>query len=590
MEDHVIKMLLNRIENYGSGEIIRFREKTRKSWTWNHLGEKVEQVLTGLNLLGCREMDSVGIISQNRAEWLVADLGIMANRSVTVPIYATSSPDQIQYIIEEAEIRILFVGTCEQKDSVKFLLDEVESLEYIVVFDECKVVDERVLSFNRFIELSGEHGSHITLNEKVHEYHAEDLATIIYSSGTTGEPKGVMLKHSHFAHTYRVHQQRLKVSEKDVSLAFLPLSHVFERLWTHFMLYSGVVNVFLDNPRDVVEAMREVRPTLMCAVPRFFDKTYQGVQAEMSKWSPVKKSIFKWAVSTGLKANKYRSRSEMMPRLLQFRLSLAEKLVFQKLRNVLGGNIRFMPCAGAALSDEILKFFHAVGLFITYGYGLTETSATVSCFRDDYYQYGTCGSVMPEVEVKIGENHEILVKGEGVFSGYFKKEEATREVMTDGWFHTGDKGCLDSRGNLIMVDRIKDLMKTSVGKYISPQKIETLFASEELVEQMLVVGDNRPYVTALIVPLVSKLKMIAQTKNIEVEDEDELLYSKEVNEAFEEYMHELQEHLAPYERVKKFALLQHPFTIEDGTMTNTLKLRRRHIEKKYQDVIDKLYA
>lgn len=586
----MVRMLLDRIEKYGNGEIVRFREKTRKSWTWNQLGEKVEQVLTGLNYLGCREKENVGILSQNRAGWLVADLGIMANRSVTVPIYATSSEDQIRYIAEETEISILFVGTCEQKETVKFLLDEVESLEYIVVFDDCKTVDERVLSFNRFLELSGESGSHIRLNEKVHEYSSEDLATIIYSSGTTGEPKGVMLKHRHFAHTYRVHQKRLNVSEQDVSMAFLPLSHVFERLWTHHMLFCGATIVFLDNPREVVEAMREVKPTLMCAVPRFFDKTYQGIQSEMERWSPIKRTIFKWVVATGLKANKYRSRSENIPLLLKTRLFIAEKLVFQKLRNVLGGNIRFMPCAGAALSNEILQFFHAMGLFITYGYGLTETSATVSCFKDDRYAFGTCGSVMPGIEVKIGDSNEILVKGEGVFSGYYKKEQATKEVMTEGWFHTGDKGCLDADGNLIMVDRIKDLMKTSVGKYISPQKIETLFACEELVEQMLVVGDNRPYVTALIVPLLSKLKMIAKKKNIEVEDEDELLYSQDVNDAFEEYMNNIQRHLAPYERVKKFALLQQHFSIEDGTMTNTLKLRRRYIEKKYRDVIEKLYA
>ncbi|WP_025007254.1 AMP-dependent synthetase/ligase [Marinilabilia salmonicolor] len=590
MENHVIRMLLNRIEEFGDEEIIRFREKTKKSWSWNQLGEKVEQALSGLHVLGSRPGDNVGIISQNRAEWLLTDLGIMANRGVTVPLYATSSMDQIRYILNETEIRILFVGTCEQKEMLKCLLDEDNTLEQMVVFDECNTVDDRILSFSSFLELSQKKGLHISISDNVSDYHSDDLATIIYSSGTTGEPKGVMLKHSHFVNAWKIHQERLEVSSEDVSLSFLPLSHVFERLWTHLMLFSRVINVFLDDPRDVVNALRQVKPTMMCVVPRFFDKTYQGIQEEMLRWSPIKQKIFNWAITTGLKANKYRSRHAELPRTLQWKLAFSEKLVFRKLRGVFGGNIRFMPCAGAALSTEILKFFHAFGLFVTYGYGLTETSATVSCFRDDVYSYGTCGSVMPGVEVKIGDNSEILVRGASVFSGYYKKEKETQEVMTDGWFHTGDEGMLDENGDLIMTDRIKDLMKTSVGKYVSPQKIETLLQQQELVEQIVVVGDNRPYVTALIVPLLSKLKELALLRNIEVPEGDDLLYHPHVLQAFEDHIHEVQQNLAPYEKVKKVALLEEPFTMENGTMTNTLKLKRRKIEEKYKGVIDGLYG
>ncbi|WP_291861918.1 long-chain fatty acid--CoA ligase [Marinilabilia sp.] len=589
MENHVIRMLLSRIEEFGSEEIIRFREKTKKSWSWNQLGEKVEEVLSGLHILGSRAEDNVGIISQNRAEWFLTDLGIMANRGVVVPMYATSSMEQIRYILNETEIKILFVGTCEQKEMVKCLLDEENTLERIIVFDNCNTVDDRILSFSSFLGLSQEQSFHISLSDKLVSYQPDDLATIIYSSGTTGEPKGVMLKHSHFVNAWKIHEERLSLSPDDVSLSFLPLSHVFERIWSHIMLYSRVVIVFLDNPRDVVDALKEVRPTQMCVVPRFFDKTYQGIQEEMLRWSPVKQKIFKWAIAEGLQANGYRSRNAKLPLILKWKLAVADKLVFRKLRNVFGGNIRSMPCAGATLSQDILKFFNAFGLFVTYGYGLTETTASVSCFRNDVYTYGTCGTVMPGVEVKIGAENEILVKGDSVFSGYYKKEQETAAVMTDGWFHTGDEGKLTEDGDLIMTDRLKDLMKTSVGKYVSPQKIETLLQQEELVEQIVVVGDNRPFVTALIVPLMSKLKEMAGQKIIENIADQDLLSHPGLLEVIEDHVLAAQQHLASYERVKKVKLLEEPFTIENGTMTNTLKLRRRKIEEKYREVIDEMY-
>jgi long-chain acyl-CoA synthetase len=589
MENHVIKMLLSRIEEYGPEEIIRFREKTKKSWSWNQLGEKVEQVLSGLHILGNRAGDNVGILSQNRAEWFLTDLGILANRGVVVPMYATSSMEQIRYILVETEMKILFVGTCEQKETVKCLLDEDNSLERIIVFDDCNTVDDRILPFFSFLGLSQKQGFHIPLAEKIPSYQPDDFATIIYSSGTTGEPKGVMLKHSHFVNAWEIHEERLSFSPDDVSMSFLPLSHVFERIWSHIMLYSRVVLVFLENPRDVVDALKEVRPTLMCVVPRFFDKTYQGIQDEMKAWSPVKQKVFKWAIAAGLHANNYRSRNAKLPLILKWKLAVADKLVFRKLRDVFGGQIRTMPCAGATLSLDVLKFFNAFGLFVTYGYGLTETTASVSCFREDVYTYGTCGRVMPGVEVKIGAENEILVKGESVFSGYYKKEKETAAVMTDGWFHTGDEGRLEENGDLIMIDRIKDLMKTSVGKYVSPQKIETLLQREGLVEQIVVVGDNRPFVSALVVPLMSKLKEMAAQRNIENVEDQDLLTHPELLEAVEDCILEAQQHLASYEKVKKVKLLEEPFTIENGTMTNTLKLRRRKIEEKYRGVINEMY-
>jgi len=589
MEDHVIKVLTNRIARYGSREVIRFREKTRRSLSWEELGKQVEQVMNALGKLGCREGDNVGIFSPNRAEWIVADLGIMANRCVTVPMYATSSEDQLKYILEETNIKVLFVGKQLQLEAVMSLFDSISSLEQIVVFDECSMDDERILTYDDFLDLSASYEHFLSLNDRLNEYRTDDMASIIYSSGTTGEHKGVVLKHHHFTFAFRIHEKRLDISEQDVSMSFLPLSHVFERLWTHYMLYSGVTCVFLDNPREVMEALASVKPSLMCTVPRFFDKTYQGIQSEVAGWPAIKRKIFQWAMKSGLKANEYRCCSNRYPLFLKGKLVIAEKLVFKRLRDVFGGNIRLMPCAGAALNTDILKFFHAMGLFVLYGYGLTETTATVSCFRPDQFKYGTCGSVMPEVEVKIGDDSEILVRGGNVFSGYYKNEKATEAVLKDGWFHTGDEGRIDEEGNLIMTDRIKDLMKTSVGKYVSPQKIEMLLGEDDVIEQVVVIGDDRPYMTALIVPEMTRLKVLAESHDIPTGEAGELVHSNKVRLLLQKRLEKAQSSLPGYEKVVNFTLLDEPFSMEEGTMTNTLKLRRKKIQEKYRDLIEEMY-
>ncbi|MFW5754266.1 MAG: AMP-dependent synthetase/ligase, partial [Marinilabiliaceae bacterium] len=455
--------------------------------------------------------------------------------------------------------------------------------------DECSINDERILTYDDFLELSASYEHFRSLTDSLNDYRTDDTATIIYSSGTTGEPKGVVLKHHHFIFAFRIHDQRLEITEQDVSMSFLPLSHVFERLWTHLMLHSGAVCVFLENPREVMDALTTVKPSLMCTVPRFFDKTYQGILDEMARWPSAKRNIFKWAINAGLQANEYRCQSKELPFLLKLKMFFADTLVHKRLRDVFGGNMRIMPCAGAALNTDVLKFFHAMGLFVIYRYGLTETSATVSCFKSDEYTYGTSGTVMPGLELKIEADNEILVKGKSVFSGYYKKEKETREVMENGWFHTGDKGRLDERGDLIMVGRIKDLMKTFVGKYVSPQKLELLIGQEDFVEQVIVVGDNRPYVTALVVPDIVKLNHLAEKSGIKIEEKD-LTSSDSIHQLLENRLQKVQEHLSGNERVVKFALLQEPFSMEEGSMTNTLKLRRKIIEKKYRDIIEDLYS
>jgi long-chain acyl-CoA synthetase len=356
------------------------------------------------------------------------------------------------------------------------------------------------------------------------------------------------------------------------------------------LLYRGAIIAFLENPKEVIQVLPVVKPNLMCTVPRFFEKTYQGIVDEVAKWPAAKRKIFSWAVSVGHQVSDYRAKGATPPGLLGLKHRLADKLVLSKLRNIFGGQIKVMPCAGAAIPVDILKFFHAVGIFVNFGYGLTETMATVSCLRSDTYDLESCGSIMPEVEVMIGAGGEILVRGKSVFQGYYKDPDYTASVMREGWFHTGDEGFLTPNGDLVMTDRIKDLMKTSVGKYVSPQKLEMLLAQDEHVDQIIVVGDNRKFVTALVVPVMDKLKSFAQIHGIDWQDEEALCQQPQVLEMLKLRFDQLQAGLSPYERVVHFALLPKAFSIEAGTMTSTLKLRRRAIEKRFAPLIEQMYS
>ena len=592
MEDHLIRMFLNRTKTFDTKEVLRYRDedKTYQSLNWKQLKARVDDVLSGLSALDCGKQENVGIFSANRYEWLITDLGILANSSVVVPFYATASREQVKYIVDETQMRFIFVGNKEQMELALSLMDKGSTLKKIIIFDHLTIEDDRVMSFEDFLLLPSQNGINLIIEDVQQHYSADDLATIIYTSGTTGEPKGAMLKHDNFMYCFQIHDKRLNVTEKDVSLCFLPLSHVFERLWSHYMLHCGAVNVFLENPREVIEVLPVVKPTLMCTVPRFFDKTYKGIQAELSKWPGFKQKIFKWSMAIGHEMIEYKCRSQKIPFALRFKYTIADFLVLKKLRRIFGGKIKAMPCSGSAIDTYVLKFFHAMGIFVNYGYGATETTATVSCFKTDRYYYGTCGTVMPGVDVMIADDSEILVKGRSVFSGYYKKPEETKAALVNGWFQTGDEGYIDHQQNLIMIDRIKDLMKTSVGKYVSPQKLEMLLSRDELVEQIIVVGDNRQFVTALVVPAKEKLSQTAKNIGIVFQNEDELIQSPKIYQLFENRFSKLQQDLTPYERVVKFVLLKEPFSIEAGTMTNTLKLRRRSIEKGFRHLIDQMYS
>lgn len=594
MIENIVTMVRGQATKYGEREVLKYFDKKSRQITsinWADFVRQIDQLAASLYHFGYDSGENIGIFSNNKPEWIITDLGIMANGGVVVPFYATASASQVKYIIDETNMHLMFVGSEDQLVVARTMFQETETLEMIVVFDQDYVSDNpKILTFRDFIKIGCSEKFKIRKAEVEVEFKPDNLATIIYTSGTTGEQKGAMLGHDNFMFCFTIHDKRLHLTDQDISMCFLPLSHVFERTWTLYQLHVGAVNFILENPREVIEYLPKVRPTVMCTVPRFFDKTYEGIVTEKAKWPAWKQKVFDWAIRTGHKVSNYRSKSSEIPPKLKFKYKLAETLVLKKLRLVFGGNIKEMPCAGAAIRPELLRFFHAAGIFVNYGYGATETSATVSCFRSEEYDFDTCGTIMPDIFVKISHEGEILVKGGTVFKGYFKKPEATAEVLKDGWYYTGDEGKIKPKDGLVMTDRIKDLMKTSVGKYVSPQKLELLLGKDEFIEQIIVVGDNRKFVTALIVPAFEPLKKYVSINGIEFTDIKGFIAKNEIRELFKTRIESLQTELTPYERVVDFRLLHEPFSIENQAMTSTLKLRRKVITAKHKHLIDEMYS
>ena len=592
---HIALLFRQRAAIHADRTMYRFRKSGMPGWqkyTWTQVAADTENVAMALLQNGIHKGDNIGIIGANSAEWLISDYAIQTVGAVTVPMYTTSTPDQIQYIINEARIAIVFAGNAELADRIMAVVTDCPSVRLLVCFDDSQplIHGKRCITFSALKNSGANSGLNNELKNRISTLAASDLATIIYTSGTTGEPKGVMLRHETLLHSLSIHDIRLELSDADRSLCFLPLCHVFERLWSYYVMHRGAENWLLDNPKDVIQVLPEVKPTVMCVVPRFFEKTWEGIMAEAKKWPVIKQRIFNSAVETGMQALAYKKNNGPLPFLLKIKLAVAARLVHQKLRMVLGGQIRFLPCAGAAISPDLVKFFHAVGVFVNYGYGLTETCATVSCYKSDVFDPDTAGTPMPEVQIRISDDGEIQIKSKTVFDGYYNKPEATAAVLKDGWFSTGDKGYLTPEGNLVMTDRIKDLFKTSGGLYVSPQKLELVFKKDPLIEQIAIIGDNRKYVTALIVPVQNVLESIAAEFRIEVADKRLLYNNDKINAVLQARFETLQAGLQPHEQVKRFTLLPAPFTIEKGEMTSTLKLKRGAIEKNYSGLIEKMYV
>ncbi|WP_429167065.1 AMP-dependent synthetase/ligase [Aeromonas rivipollensis] len=590
---HLVRVMRERIARLGNKAALRVQQDGQwRAIGWRTLGQAMDYCAQALIRAGHQPTEMVGIYARNMPEWTQADLGILAARGVSVPIYPTNTLDQLRYIVKDAGIKLLFVGEQPQFDQALLLLESGE-INQIVTLDG--TVDlrgcEQASHFQTFLSSGNHQPSELALRMREQHYRMDDLLTLIYTSGTTGEPKGVMLDFNNIAACFEMHDRRLDLGEQDVSLCMLPLSHVFERAWSYYVLYCGAENVYIRDPQKVMDVIGEVKPTVMCAVPRLYEKAYAMIQAKVAQAPRLRRALFGWATGVGKRMVATRQAGKSASPLLYLQLALAERLVFRKLRARFGGRTRFLPVAGARLADDVNLFFQAMGLNLKYGYGMTETTATVCCYEDSQFKLGSIGTVMDGIEVKLGENNELLVRSPTVMRGYYNKPEATAEVMTeDGFLRTGDAGELDDEGNIYFTERLKELMKTSNGKYVAPQLVEGTLGKDRFIEQIAIVADARHFVSALIVPCFESLEEYARSINLQYQCKTELLRHSKVVEFFEARIADLQQELAKFEQVKKFTLLPSAFSMELGEITPTMKLRRKIIESKYQSEIEAMYS
>lgn len=591
-------LICRQAKKYGDRIALKYRNYETESWipvSWNQFAAKVKNVSNALIALGTEVQENVGIFSQNMPECLYTDFGAFGSRVVTIPLYATSSEAQVHYILEDAGIRFLFVGEQYQYDVAYRVQNLCKSLKQIIIFDpkvKRSAADKNSIYFSDFLKL-GEDGKYQEeVDKRTSESGNGDLANILYTSGTTGESKGVMLHHSCYEAAFAAHDQRLKtLTEADVVMNFLPFTHIFERAWSYYCINKGCTLCVNLRPQDIQKTIKEIRPTAMCSVPRFWEKVYAGVQAKINETTGLKRGLMLDALKVGKEHNiTYLMNGKTPTPLLHMKYKFYEKTIYSLLKKTLGiENGNFFPTAGAAIPLAVEEFVHSVGINMIAGYGLTETTATVSCCWLDSFRIGSVGRVMPGLEIKIGENNEILLRGETVTKGYYKKEAMTRQVLTeDGWFHTGDAGYLKD-GFLYLTERIKDLFKTSNGKYIAPQAIETKLVVDRYIDQISIIADQRKFVSALIVPEYEQVKKYAEAHHIAYTDMKDLLQKQEIIDLFRLRIDTLQQEFAHYEQVKRFTLLPEPFSMERGELTNTLKIKRPVLMKNYAAEIEKMY-
>ena len=588
---HFAELIHRQAEKYGNRTALKHRDNATGKWlkiSWREFSDKVMLTAKAMAEFGIKVQENIGVYSQNMPQCLYTDFGAYGNRVVSIPMYATNSPGQIEYIINDAKIRTLFVGEQLQYNNAFKVQKDSKYLERLVVFDPAVKMnpeDKTSIYFDDFLRLGDNAHAESTVKIRMTEAVPEDLATIIYTSGTTGESKGVMLPHSCYLEAMRIHDVRLPlVTDKDLSMSFLPMTHIFEKAWCYYCLHKGVTIAINQDPKMIQKTLPEVHPTLMCNVPRFWEKVYAGVHEKINSASPAMKKIFLDAIETGRKYNlEYKNKGIPAPCGLKLKFQFYNKTVFTLLKRVLGiERGRFFPVAGAPLSDTVNEFLQSVNIPIAYGYGLSETTATVCFYPEIGFQFGSIGEVMPGVQVKIDPgNNEILVKGKTVMSGYYNKPEETKRAFT------GDAGRLEGN-TLFFTERIKDLYKTSNGKYIAPQAIEMVMSGDNYIEQIAVIGDQRKFVSALIVPAYPLLEKYAGEKGISFESREELVKNKDIIRFIEARVEEHQKNLASYEKIKRFTLLPEPFMM-GCELTDTLKLRRPVVLQKYATEIEAMY-
>ena len=595
---HLSVLVHDQAKIYGDREALVYQDFGGSEWkslSWREFSATVSVVSNALLNLGVKVQENVGIFSQNSVQYLFSDFGAWGIRAVTIPFYATSSEQQIQFMINDAKVRFLFVGEQEQYDKAHRVSALCPTLERIIVFDRnvsFSLQDHNAIYFDDFLKL-GEGCPRQTELERLYvEADVDDLANMLYTSGTTGDSKGVMLSHLQYHAALEANGKCVNIHDTDRVLNFLPYAHIFEKGWTLLSLSVGATLIVNTDPRNVQQAMRETNPTSMSSVPRFWEKVYTGVFEKIDKASSVQRRIFKNALAIGRKHNiEYLSRGKRPPLPLHLKYEIINKTLFSQVRKQLGLlNPNIFPTAGAAISARVEEFVHSIGINMISGYGLTESLATVTCDRlGEPYTVGSVGRLIEGLDLKISEEGEVLLKGPTIFKGYYNREDLTAAAFTDdGYFKTGDAGYVKD-GELFLTERIKDLFKTSNGKYIAPQMIESRILVDKYIDQIAIVADERKFVSALIIPEYRLLGEYAKANGIDYENYEDLCANKQINEMIRERIDTLQQQLAHYEQIKRFTLLPRHFTMENGELTNTLKLKRKVVNENYKDVIDKMY-
>ena len=598
VRSHMSVLVHDLAKKYGEREALIYQDFGGKEWkslSWNKFSATVKQVSNALLNIGVKEQENIGIFSQNSIQYLFCDFGAWGVRAVTIPFYATSSEQQIQFMINDAKVRFLFVGEQEQYDRARRVVSLCPTLERIIVYDAMVHISEHdtnAIYFDDFLKLGDKLPRQTEVEQRQREANNDDIANNLYTSGTTGDSKGVILTHGQFHAAIIANDECVDVNEHDRVMNFLPYTHIFERGWAILCLSEGATLIVNTHPQEVQQSMRETHPTCMSSVPRFWEKVYQGVMEKIDHASSVQRKLFHHALAVGRKHNiEYLSLGKKPPMALHLEYELLNRTVFSLVRKELGlENAHFFPTAGAAVSEHVEEFVHSIGLNMIVGYGLTESLATVSCDHlNKPYTVGSVGRPINGIDIRISDEGEILLKGPTITKGYYNREDLTRQAFTeDGYFRTGDAGYLKN-GELFLKERIKDLFKTSNGKYIAPQMIESKILVDKYIDQIAVIADQRKFVSALIIPVYGMLEEYARAHNIAFENREQLCANPQIYAMMKERIDTLQQQLAHYEQVKRFTLLPHQFSMEKGELTNTLKIRRRVLNENYKAEIDKMY-
>ena len=596
---HLSRLIHDQAQNYGDREVLIYKDfggNEWKSYSWNQFSDMVKKVSNALLNLGVKVQENVGVFSQNSVQYLFCDFGAWGIRAVTIPFYATSSEQQIQFMVSDAKVRFLFVGEQDQYDKARRVFSTCHTLERIIIFDRNVRIsshDPNAMYFDDFLKLGENYPRQSEVEKLQSEASMDDVANILYTSGTTGDSKGVILTCGQYHAAMVANGKCVPVDDNDRVLNFLPFTHIFEKGWKILSLTKGARLIMNTYPQEVQQSMKETHPTCMSSVPRFWEKVFMGVEEQIEKASAPKRKLFQHALNIGKRHNiDYLSKGKRPPLGLHLEYEMLNRTVFSLVRKELGlENAHFFPTAGATVNPKVEEFVHSIGINMIVGYGLTESLATVSCNHlGEPYTVGGVGVPIEGIDIKISDEGEVLLKGPTITKGYYNREDLTKQAFTeDGYFKTGDSGYMEG-GELFLKERIKDLYKTSNGKYIAPQMIESKLLVDKYIDQIAIIADQRKFVSALIIPVYPLLEEYAREHQIAFETREQLCADPKINEMMKERIDTLQQQLAHYEQIKRFTLLPHHFSMEKGELTNTLKIKRRVLNENYRKEIEAMYA